>query len=59
MNEREIVSRWIEERGKERDAPALTWCLQRTLYHLLDCFPPEARRDVLWGMVRTVIGPEG
>ena len=59
VNEREIVSCWIAERTEDRDAPALTWALQRTVQGLLQCFPPGQGKDVVWGAVRLMIGEEG
>lgn len=47
MNEREIVSRWIEERAREKNAPALTWALQRASCGLLDCYPKGHGKDIV------------
>lgn len=55
---RTIVAQWIEARGQERDAPALSWVLQRAGSALLRCYPAGQGRDALWGLFRTIAGPE-
>lgn len=59
MNEREIVSRWIERKAQERDVPALTWLLQRTCEALMACYPSatrEANTQMIVRHVETILG---
>ncbi len=56
--ELEIVSRWIEERAAERDAPALTWVLQRAAWGLLQCYPPDVGKDMVLAAVRGIVDGE-
>ncbi len=58
QTEREIVSRWIEERAAERDAPALTWVFQRAAWGLLQCYPPDVGKYTLVAAVQGIIGVE-
>ncbi len=53
--EREIVSRWIEDRAAERDAPALTWVLQRAAWGLLQCYPPDVGKYTILAAVRGIV----
>lgn len=62
MEGREIVSRWIEDRARERDAPALAWCLQRCISALMTAYPSATYEDnaaMILAHVKTVLGGEG
>lgn len=58
MQAREAVAKWIEEKRQEKDAPALTWLLQRTAFALLTCYPPGQGGDVLWATFKMLAGAE-
>jgi hypothetical protein len=58
QTEREIVSRWIEDKTAERDAPALTWVLQRAACGLLQCYPPDVGKYTVSAAVQGIFGDE-
>ena len=58
QTEREIVSRLIEDRTAERNAPALTWILQRAAWGLLQCYPPDVRKYTVLAAVQEIFGDE-
>lgn len=53
-----LVAQWIDRQREERNADAPAWCLQRTAWSLLACYPSGQGQDVLWGLVRRIAGPE-
>lgn len=55
---REAIGRWIEEQRGERNTDALRWLIQQATLALLACYPAGTGREVLWGLLRIVAGPE-
>lgn len=52
---------WIESKTQERDVPALTWLMQRTVWALLNCYPSgsnEDNADMIVHHVQTILGRE-
>lgn len=39
------IAEWIEARAREKDAPALTWLLQRSVHGLLRCYPSASDEE--------------
>ena len=52
----ESVSRWIEGRAAEKDAPSLTWLLKQAVKAVIECYPPGQGADIVWAVVRLAEG---
>lgn len=62
VEQREIVSRWIEDRAGEKDVPALAWLLHRCIGGLLRCYPSAGHAEnsrMILDHVKTILETEG